>query len=125
MKKTLKILMIDDEEEFLSTMTRRMERRGHTTRHATTCAAGIKILGEWTPDAMILDVKLPDMDGLECLREIKHRWPQLPVILLTGHASVRAGVEGVAYGASDYCLKPVEFEHLIERIEIAIEEAKT
>ena len=124
MHQSLKLLIVDDEEEFLMTMTRRMERRGHVTRTATTCAAGMEILDVWSPDAMILDVKLPDMDGIECLRSIKSRWPRLPVILLTGHASVRAGVEGVAGGASDYCLKPVDIEYLMEKIEIAIEEAE-
>lgn len=120
----LKILMVDDEEEFLTTMTKRMERRGHIMRSATTCGAGLKILDGWIPDVIILDVKLPDIDGLKCLRNIKNKWPQLPVILLTGHASVRAGIEGVAYGACDYCLKPIDFEFLMERIEIAVEETK-
>lgn len=123
MESALKLLVVDDEEEFLKTISKRLERRGHEFRVANNCTQAISTLVEWMPDAIILDVKLPGTDGLECLRLIKNRWPALPVIMLTGHASMRAGVEGMADGASDYCLKPVDFDYLIDKIKIAIEEA--
>jgi DNA-binding response OmpR family regulator len=68
---------------------------------------------------VVLDVMLPDKDGILCLKEIKQAWPATVVILLTGHASMQAGLKSVEYGAHDYCLKPVEFDTLLEKIRIA------
>lgn len=123
MSESLKLLVVDDEEDFLSVISRRIERRGHEARRAATCMAALETLESWTPDAVVLDVKLPDMDGIECLKRIKDKWPKLPVVLLTGHASMNAAIACVTHGASDYCLKPVDFDYLMERIVIAIDEA--
>lgn len=123
MHESYKLLVVDDEEDFLSTITKRLQRRGHKAQSAQNCKDALEMLKAYMPDAIILDVKLPDMDGIECLRAIKADFPRLPVILLTGHASMRAGVEGIASGASDYCLKPVDFDQLMDRIVIAISEA--
>jgi len=72
---------------------------------------------------VVLDVMLPDRDGMDLLQEIKARWPALPVILLTGHASMQAGLRGLDYGASDYCLKPIDLEVLVEKIALAHRES--
>jgi DNA-binding response OmpR family regulator len=67
---------------------------------------------------------LPDQDGIECLKSIKGKNPHLPVVMLTGHASMRAGLQGMEYGATDYCLKPIELDELVEKLLIALREAE-
>ncbi|MBA3016255.1 MAG: response regulator [Proteobacteria bacterium] len=118
------ILLVDDEQDFLETTNKRLTRRGYAIKAATTCAAAQQEIEEGWPHVVILDVMLPDKNGLIFLKEIKHAWPSLIVILLTGHASMEAGLKSIEYGAQDYCLKPVEFEELHEKIKIALREAQ-
>ncbi len=122
MTNDIQILLVDDELDFLETTSKRLKRRGYAVKTATTCAAALQELENGWPQVVILDVMLPDKDGILFLREIKQAWPALIVILLTGHASMEAGLKSVEYGAHDYCLKPVEFEDLLEKIEIAVRE---
>ena len=75
------------------------------------------------PDVVVLDVMLSNADGMECLSRIKRQAPQLPVLMLTGHASLQASIMGLEHGASDYCLKPIELDELVEKIIIACKEA--
>jgi DNA-binding response OmpR family regulator len=117
------ILLIDDEEEFLETAARRLKRRGFEVRTATRCTEAMPdVLAAW-PQVVVLDVMLPDTDGMACLRQIKQQAPRLPVVMLTGHASLQASLQGLEHGASDYCLKPIEFDELVEKIIIAYNEA--
>ncbi len=118
------ILLVDDELDFLETTGKRLKRRGYAVKTAATCAAAHHELETGWPQVVILDVMLPDKDGILFLKEIKQAWPNVIVILLTGHASMEAGVKSVEYGAHDYCLKPVEFEDLLEKIKIALRETK-
>ena len=122
MTNDIQILLVDDELDFLETTSKRLKRRGYAVKTATSCAAALQELENGWPQVVILDVMLPDKDGILFLREIKQAWPALIVILLTGHASMEAGLKSVEYGAHDYCLKPVEFEDLLEKIEIAVRE---
>jgi len=119
----LNILLIDDEFDFVDTTCKRLTRRGFSARIALTCAEGLTIIESGWPNVVVLDVMLPDRDGMDLLQEIKARWPALPVILLTGHASMQAGLRGLDYGASDYCLKPIEMEVLVEKIALAYRES--
>ncbi len=118
-----KILLVDDEEDFLETTSRRLIRRGFEVKTAMRCAEALpKVVTGW-PDVVVLDVMLPDTDGMECLSRIKQAAPQLPVVMLTGHASLQASVQGLDHGASDYCLKPIELDELVEKLIIAFNEA--
>ena len=119
----LNILLIDDEVDFVETTCKRLTRRGYSARIALTCGAGLTIIESGWPDVVVLDVMLPDRDGIDFLREIKAKWPSLPVILLTGHASMQAGLHGLDCGASDYCLKPIDLETLVEKLAIAYRES--
>ena len=110
------ILVVDDEHEFLELMTNRMQKRGFTVVTAPTGEAALKKVGEEEFDAVVLDVKMPGIDGIEVLRRIKQQRPELPVLLLTGHASVEAAMTGVETGAVDYLLKPVPINDLIMRL---------
>lgn len=118
-----KLLFVDDEPDFLETILKRLKRRGYEARSAYDCSQALEILETGWPDAVVLDVMLPGKDGIACLKEIKGRWPQTTVILLTGHASMQTGARGLELGADDYCLKPIELDELIEKITIAWRES--
>lgn len=117
------ILLIDDEEDFLETTSRRLRRREFDVKTATRCAEALPEIAAGWPHVVVLDVMLPDTDGIECLRRIKEQAPQLAVVMLTGHASLQTGLIGLEYGASDYCLKPIELDVLVEKIIIAYHDA--
>lgn len=119
MEKQLRVLLIDDEVDFLEITAKRLSRRGFQVTTAATCTRGLQELRTVPLDVIILDVMLPDIDGLKCLKEINQLFPAVAVILLTGHASMETGLKSLQYGASDYCLKPVALEELVEKIEIA------
>ena len=118
------ILLIDDEEDFLETTSRRLRRRGFEVKTAVRCTEALpEVVAGW-PQVVVLDVMLPDTDGMECLRLIKQQAPYLPVVMLTGHASMQASLQGMEHGASDYCLKPIELDELVEKIIIAYNDAR-
>lgn len=120
----IKILLVDDEKDFTDVMGKRLAKRGYEVTSAGSCAEARTVLETGWPRIVILDVMLPDMDGVHFLSEIKQKWPDVTVILLTGHASVQMGVKGIENGAYDYCLKPIELDELIEKINIAYNAAK-
>jgi DNA-binding response OmpR family regulator len=118
------ILLIDDEEDFLETTSRRLARREFEVKTATCCMEALPLVSSGWPDVVVLDVMLPDVNGMECLLRIKQLAPRLPVVMLTGHASLHASIEGLEDGASDYCLKPIELGELVERLIIAYNDAR-
>ncbi len=124
MERALRILLVDDELDFLDATSRRLLRRGFEVKTAARCAEAMpQILAGW-PDAVVLDVMLPDANGLECLAAIKDASPGLPVVMLTAHASLHTGIAGIERGASDYCLKPIDLDELVEKIRIALRESR-
>lgn len=110
------ILVVDDEHEFLELMTNRLQKRGFTVAVAPTGEQALEMVGQGDFDVMVLDVKMPGIDGIEVLRQVKALKPDLPVLLLTGHASMEAAMTGVETGAVDYLLKPVPINDLIMRL---------
>ena len=110
------ILVVDDEHEFLELMTNRLQKRGFTVDVAPTGEQALEKVAKENFDAMVLDVKMPGIDGIEVLRRVKQMRPEMPVLLLTGHASVEAAMTGVESGAVDYLLKPVPINDLIMRL---------
>jgi DNA-binding response OmpR family regulator len=118
-----KVLLVDDEEEFASTLAERLCLRGIEARAAYDGKEALRLLETDPPQVMVLDVLMPGLDGLEVLRRAKSLRPEVPVILLTGHGAVREGVEGKRLGASDYLVKPINIEELIEKIEAVMETA--
>lgn len=120
----IKILLVDDEKDFTDVMGKRLVKRGYEVASAGSCSEARPILEAGWPRIVILDVMLPDMDGVHFLGEIKQKWPDITVILLTGHASIQMGVKGIENGAYDYCLKPIELDELIEKINIACNAAR-
>ncbi len=124
MERPLHILLVDDEEDFLEATSKRLVRRGFEVRTATRCGEAMPEVAAGWPDVVVLDVMLPDADGLECLRAMKRASPHLPVVMLTAHASLQTGLQGIEQGASDYCLKPIELDELVEKLRIALKDAR-
>jgi DNA-binding NtrC family response regulator len=112
----IQLLLVDDEQRFLDTTKILLEKRGVSTFIATNGLDGIKILDEHRIDVVILDVKMPGLDGVEVLRKIKQRHPLVEVIMLTGHASVESAVEGLKLGAFDYIMKPCNISALMDKV---------
>ena len=113
------ILVVDDEEEFVSTLVQRLRKRGWASEGVLSGSAAIKRVAVNDFAVVLLDMRLPDMDGGLVLQEIKNISPTSRVIILTGHASASEGEEGLRNGAFDYLLKPVEFETLLEKLQAA------
>jgi DNA-binding NtrC family response regulator len=116
-----KILIVDDEEKFVSYLSKRLKMREYDVAVSLSGEDALEKVKEHDFDVVILDVLMPGIDGIEALREIKKVKPLIEVIMLTGHASVEAGVEGMRLGAYDYLMKPCEAEELISKINKAYE----
>lgn len=108
------ILLVDDEAEFISTLAERLRLRGYSATVALDGESALKILETEHADLALLDVMLPGMHGIEVLRRIRERLPDLPVILLTGQAGAKDGIEGMKQGAKGYLTKPVDLGELLE-----------
>ncbi len=116
-----KVLVVDDELDFLETIVKRLKAR---KIEVTGVESGFKALDAVMAqdvDVVILDVKMPGMDGIETLREMKKKKPLVEVIMLTGHASVESGIQGMQLGAFDYVMKPVALDELLEKMRQAYE----
>lgn len=122
--KELKILVVDDEERFLETTKKLLLKNEYEALTAQSGSEALEILGRKLIHVVILDVKMPQMDGIETLKEIKQRFPLVEVIMLTGHASVESAVDGLKSGATDYLMKPTDVKELIQKAEEAFEKRK-
>lgn len=116
-----KILLVDDEETMVKYLSRRLIRRGFDVRVAYDGLSALEEIKKNDFDLVLLDVLMPEMDGIETLKEIKKIKPETEVIMLTGHASVEVGIEGMKAGAFNYILKPFNPNELIEEINLACE----
>ena len=121
----MQVLFVDDEIEFLQIMEKRMARRGITVSSAPDGESALRLLDAALAegrlfDVVVLDVRMPGTSGLEVLAQIKSRAPSLPVILLTGHASMEVAMQGLDMGAHDYMLKPVGINELIIKMNEAV-----
>ena len=111
-----KVLLVDDEEEFVETLAERMRSRGMDVSTSNSGADALQLVDEEDFDVVVLDLKMPGIDGLEALKRIKHRRPDIQVVLLTGYASVADGVEAIKEGALEFLEKPVDLASLTDAI---------
>jgi DNA-binding response OmpR family regulator len=116
---SIKVLLADDEEQFAATLAERLETRGFDVRVCFSGDGAISKLDEKEADVVVLDVMMPGMDGIEALRQIRQAHPLTEVIMLTGHATVETGIEGMKLGAYDYLIKPTEIDDLSQKIKKA------
>lgn len=114
--KKLKVLIADDEVEFASTIVARLKLRNFAASMANSGREALAAIKQEPPDVLLLDLKMPDLDGLEVLASLKASYPGLAVIILTGHGSFEAGLKGMELGAFDYIMKPVDLNLLITKI---------
>lgn len=119
-----RVLAVDDEADFIETLVKRFTFRKIPVTAAANGPEALARLDEAPYDVVILDMRMPGMDGIAVLREIKKRHPLVEVIMLTGHASVEAGMQGMSLGAYDYVLKPVDFAELLDKTRKASERKK-
>jgi CheY-like chemotaxis protein len=117
----IKILLVDDEKYFLQSLTKRLKRRKQYVKTAESGPEALAQMENELFDVVILDVKMPGMDGIEVLQEIKRRFPDTEVIMLTGHATIESGLDGVRFGAFDYLMKPTDIEIIMAKLEAAYE----
>lgn len=114
------VLLVDDETGFVETMTKRLTKRNLSIETAASGPEALEQIKKFSNlEVVILDVKMPGMDGIEALREIKKASPLLEVIMLTGHATVETAIEGMKLGAYDYLMKPCDIDLLLAKVEQA------
>jgi len=117
---TPRVMLVDDEVPFVEALTKRLKKRNLNILTAFSGREALQTLDKnRNVDVVILDVKMPDLDGIETLREIKKAYPVTEVIMLTGHATVESAIEGMRFGAYDYLMKPCAIEQLMTKVEEA------
>lgn len=114
-----KVLLVDDETDFVETLVKRLRKRKLDVRAASSGQQALDMLSESPSDVVVLDVKMPDMDGIETLRRIKKIAPSVEVVMLTGHANVEVAMQGMELGAFDYLMKPIDIDDLLYKLQDA------
>ena len=123
-KGKIRVLLVDDEEGYVNVLSNRLRKRGFEVTGTYSGTEALQALRNKEFEVAVLDLKMEDMDGLEVLRVFKRMDPQMEVIMLTGHGSQTAAVQGIEMGAYDYLTKPCEFESLLEKIQKASQKEK-
>ncbi|MCG6911389.1 MAG: response regulator [Deltaproteobacteria bacterium] len=116
MKRPTRLMIVDDEKRFTEMLSLTLGEMGVGTVTAFSGKECLDKLAENDIDVVILDIKMPGMDGIETLKEIKKRFPLVEVIMLTGHGTIETSVKGMKLGAFDYLLKPPEFDELLSKV---------
>ncbi len=122
--KPVRVLVVDDEKDFATAIVERLERRGFLASAVFGGRQALEAVRETKYDAVVLDLKMPEMDGLQTLQAIRQLEPDVQVLVLTGHGTVAAGIGGMQLGAADFLQKPVAIEKLCSAIEAAAERSR-
>ncbi len=110
----IRVIIVDDEEEFVQALVERLQLRGLAVEGFTSGTAAMKEMEQKDFDVAVLDVRMPGLGGLDIVADIKRRWPERQVILLTGHGSAEDAEKGMRLGACHYLMKPIHIEQLVE-----------
>mgnify|MGYP002725758822 CR=1 FL=1 len=113
------ILLVDDEKDFVEVLSQRLEVHGYHVASVYSGQDALDLISTKSYDAIILDLSMPGMDGMETLKEIKKKRPNMQIIILTGHGTLEDGIEAMKLGASDFIVKPVELDILENKITVA------
>ncbi len=117
---SIHFLLVDDERLFVETLAARLDQRGFSVDCAFSGAEALALLEKKTPiDIVVLDVKMPGIDGFEVVGTIKKRYPLVEVIMMTGHARVPSAIAAMKLGAADFLTKPCDLDYLLTRAEEA------
>ena len=115
-----KVMLVDDQESFVEPLCKRLQKREFEVTVAFNGAEALeKLVQNSNIDVVVLDVKMPGMDGIDVLKAIKIKYPLIEVIMLTGHATVESAIEGMKQGAIDYLMKPCEIDVLVDKVKEA------
>ena len=114
-----KVLIVDDEKDFVEMFAMRLTEQGEKVSTARSGMEALKLLEKTPIDVVILDIRMPGMDGIDTLKQIKALYPVVEIILLTGHGSTETAVKGMKLGAFDYLMKPADFEDIKIKLENA------
>lgn len=120
----IRVLLVDDEEKFVISTKKFLTNRNYEVFTALNGMAALEMLVGNDIHVVVLDVKMPGMDGISVLKEIKTRFPLVEVVMLTGNATFESAVAGIKIGASDYLMKPADPGELVQKIEEALEKRK-
>ena len=115
----LHLLLVDDEVEYMETLLKRMRKRQVAVAGVRSGEEAVAYLAQHPADVVVLDVRMPGMDGIQTLRAIKDRHPLVEVIMLTGHANVEVAIRGMELGAFDYLMKPMDIDQILYKAQDA------
>src|SRR5574338_1086545 len=116
------ILIVDDEVSILNSLSSILEDEGHEVVVAKSGTEALKICTADPPELMLLDIWMPEMDGLETLRRVKELVPYTQVMMMSGHGSIETAVKAIKLGAYDYIEKPLSLENVTLRVKHALEQ---
>ncbi len=116
----IKILLVDDEPDVTRILSKRLGRRGYECQAAANGQEAVDAMAQFAFGVIIMDVKMPVMDGMSALQIIHSRWPKTQIILLSGHADMQLAVQAMSEGAFGYLMKPVDIDELLFKIEDAV-----
>lgn len=119
MVEAIRVLLVDDEAEFLETLVKRLKKRRVDVQGVRSGEEALEFIRRQPVDVVVLDVKMPGMDGIQTLKAIKSMDPLVEVIMLTGHASVEVAIQGMELGAFDYLMKPMDIDELLYKVQDA------
>ncbi len=114
-----KVMLVDDEEEFIDLLSQRLETRGLKIVTVTSGEEAVEMADDKNLDVAVVDFAMPGIDGIETLRRIRDRRPDVEIIMLTGQGTIQSGIEAMKHGAFDYLEKPVDLNVLMEKIRLA------
>ena len=117
--KDMKVLLADDEEEFVKALAERLKMRDLRSDTVLDGEEALSYVEDQEPDVMVLDLKMPGIDGMEVLRQVRQAYPKIQVIILTGHGTEKDEEEAKRLGAFDYLEKPVNLDVLVKKMKAA------
>ena len=120
----IKILLVDDEQDVTRILSKRLGRRGYECQAAANGQEAVDAMAQFVFGVIIMDVKMPVMDGMSALQIIHSRWPKTQIILLSGHADMQLAVQAMSEGAFGYLMKPVDIDELLFKIEDAVTQVR-
>ena len=114
-----KVMLVDDEKDFIEILSQRLETRGLKVIAVTSGEEALAMTDDQNFDVAVVDFAMPGINGIETLKQIKEKRPDIEVIMLTGQGTIQSGIEAMKHGAIDYLEKPVDLTILMEKIRLA------
>jgi DNA-binding NtrC family response regulator len=111
----IQMLLVDDEDDFRTTLANRLKLRKIDVTDAASGDEAIELVKQKSFDVAVIDVKMPGIDGIETLKQVKKIQPAMEIVMLTGHASIESGMEAMKLGAYDYVMKPCDIDELLTK----------